>query len=327
LQFSHRRKRIKARAEGKKENKMIKQIITFLISLVISNGICNDSYLGTQGGTIYPQKSNSISMVKENVSIILSRTGGNVYCKFWLLNKGNDDTVIVGFPDKKINPAGYNESAQSFVTYVNGKQVSVRRDSLLEFYTGDTIKESWYYWKVHFPTNDTVFIENKYSGLWGGSYCEKKFEYIIGTGNKWAEPIGHGRIVFHHGNLLSTLFIGKSILKDTNDLKPTYYTDSTVYEFSNYTPKDHETVDLWFSSYWDNLKGQKCPGFYIRPDTLKFKREMVNELFARCGNVFTNKELQGYYLKQAWYKPIGKLTLEELPINIKTYIINLKAEE
>jgi len=297
------------------------------IMFMVATAVCNDSYLGTQGGIIYPQKSTSISMLKENVSITLSKAGGDVYCKFWLLNKGKNDTVIVGFPDKKINPAGYNETAQSFLSYVNGKNVSVNKDSLMEFYDEDTVKESWYYWKVFFPMGDTIVIENKYSGLWGGSYCEKQFEYIIGTGNKWAGPIGNGRIVFHHGNLLSSLFIEKSIWKDTNDLKPIYYTDSTVYEFSNYTPRENETIDVWFSSYWNNVNGMKCPGFYIRPDSLKNKREMVNELFARCGNVFTNKSLQEFYLKQAWYTPKRKLSLEDLPMDIKTYIINLKANE
>lgn len=293
-----------------------------------NNSRANDSYLGTDGGNIYPQKSTHIRMVREKITIDLMKEGGEVDCQFWFVNEGETDTVIVGFPDVEISPSSANEAAKNFQTWVNQKSVPVFRDSIQEVVdSSDTLKTSWYYWKAYFKKQDTTVIQNKYFGVWGGSYCEKRFNYIIGTGNKWLGPIGSGRIVFHHGNLLSSLFVGKGFWRDSLDLKPTYFEDSTVYEFHDYTPRNRENVDLWFSSYWKNLNDTSCPGFYIPTDSLKRKTEMVNELFARSGHVFASKKLNEKFQRKPWYKPIKPLKLTDLEKNMQHYIRNLKEKK
>jgi hypothetical protein len=254
-------------------------ILTLLFTTMI---YADDAYMGTNGGNIYPQKASHIEMAKESVTIDLEKGGGIVKCKFWFVNKGPSDTIYVGFPDVQIHIAGYTEPAKNFKTWVNGQSVEVKRDSILDTSDpSDTLKDSWYVWKAFFPKNDTTIIENQYFGLWGGSYCEKSFAYIIGTGNSWSGPIGKGRVVFNYVNLLSSIFIGKGIWKDKDDLIPKYYEDSAVYELANYTPKNGERLDVWFSSYWANMDSTSCPGFYIPIDSLRNKDEIVNELFAR----------------------------------------------
>jgi hypothetical protein len=288
--------------------------------------LANDSYLGTDAGNIYPQKSTNIQMLKEVVNINLEKEGGMVHCRFWFLNRGISDTIFVGFPDFYINPAQTSEPAKNFKAWVNGNPARVQRDSLNEIVdSDDTAKSSWYYWKAYFPKDDTTIIENQYYGVWGGSYCEKRFSYIIGTGNKWNGPILNGRVVFHHGSLLSSLFVANNFLLEPGDLRPKHYEDSTVYEFSNYRPKDNERLDLWISSYWKNGDSTNCPGYFIPTDRLKQKDEMINELYARQGHIFKSKTLQAKYSSKAWYKPDKTLSLSDLPKNIQYYIMNLKS--
>jgi hypothetical protein len=296
--------------------------ILFFQALIFAD----DAYMGTNGGNIFPQKATRIEMARESVSIDLEKGGGSVKCKFWFVNRGASDTVYVGFPDVQINVAGYTETAKDFKTWVNGRSVEVKRDSILDTSDPtDSSKNSWYVWKAFFPKDDTTVIENRYFGLWGGSYCEKSFAYIIGTGNSWNGPIGKGRVVFNYGNLLSSLFVGKGVWKDKDDLLPEYYEDSAVYEFSHYAPKDGERLDVWFSSYWGNVDSTSCPGFYIPIDSLGNKDEIVDELFARQGHIFKSKSIQKKYAAKRWYKPRRPLKLAELPQDIQNYIVRLKS--
>lgn len=298
-------------------------LLTLFIPFLI---FANDSYMGTDGGNIFPKKASDIRMLREAISIDLEKGGGLVNCKFWFVNNGASDSIYVGFPDVQINPASMSEPAKDFKAWVGGMQVEVKRDSLIEPIDSiDTLKNSWYFWKAFFPKGDTILIENQYFGLWGGSYCEKCFSYIIGTGNSWSGPIGEGSIVFHHGNLLSSLFIGNRNWSSPGDLVPNYFEDSTVYEFSNYTPKVGERLNIWFSSYWGNMDSTSCPGFYIPIDSLFHKDEIINELFARHGHVFKSKALRNRYSSKKWYRPKKGMKLTDLPPAVQSYIVNLKS--
>ena len=151
---------------------------------------------------------------------------------------------------------------------------------------------------------DTIFIENEYDGKWSGTLCERAFVYSIGTGSSWAGPIMDGRIVFDHSNLATSNFVIKKII--WGKLKPEYFSDSTVYTFSNYLPSSKEDVDVWFHSYWDfkdEPKYFRCPGFYGQVESSEQARMMRNEIFARHGYVFKDKYLSEFFGQQKWYKP------------------------
>jgi hypothetical protein len=323
----------------------------FLAILIFTLNIyANDGYMSSHGGNIFPdyESVKDIRMTKERIHISLQRDSVDVYCRFWFICNVDHESgrlVRVGFPNFTSYPAGDSPPLKNFKTKVNGKEVPVISVKSVTTFTDvatgklvdaeETI-ESWFVWDVEFKQNDTTFIENWYTGKWGGGYAQKSFEYIIGTGQTWDGEIGDGRITFDHSNLASSAFVagwGDSAALYPIQIVP--YQDSTVYSFRNYRPPKHFTLFLGIVSFWDDpfggMEPQSFDSIYQGPLGLKYflmekkkaganLRLMRNEIYARHGYVFKDKKLTEYFTRFSWYRPKGNFDFKMLNKYEKTTV-------
>jgi hypothetical protein len=314
-------------------------------AIIILVGTCSlsaadDSYLGSAGGNLFQERSTSIQMLRERVYITLGKDTSHVACRFWFLNHSRETkSVVVGFPDFWSNPAGGSAPLRNFTCKVDGVEERDFGHTLQRTIfpphnpasenggvVGDTVEwdRNWFTWTVDFKPSDTTVIDNEYDGVWGGTVCERAFEYVLGTGNTWKGPILDGRITFDHSRLASTHFV----LRERNGAKltPSYFEDSTVYTFKGYIPQDDEAVNIWFHSYWDydgRPQGVDCPGFYGNVTSAEQARLMRNEIYARHGYVFKDLALAKRFQRASWYRADPTFRPEALPRMEAMYVANL----
>lgn len=222
---------------------------------------------------------------------------------------------------------------RNFKVIINGKSEEITRVKQISTgYNHETFTDTeyWFTWKMHFPSKETVFVENYYTGSYsysaGGLYF---VSYIIGTGSTWQGSIKDGRVVFNHSNLATNYFINDTFPGYTN-IKPAYYQDSVVYAFTKYRPKESEVLIVEFYPYWANSNIYEFKEYLEKNNyTKKELRLMRNEIFARRGYVFNDKSLNKYFTSKKWYKPNNNFKasmLNEYEQNMINYLSQLEKE-
>jgi hypothetical protein len=310
--------------------------------------LADDGYVSSKGGNVFPDfgSPKSIKMLRESVHIDLLRDSCNAYCKFWFLrykavNNRPEQYITVGFPNYVESPSEMPPPLRNFKCKVNGKEaeVSVARQVTRwkDLKTGkdEDVEHvrSWFVWGVDLAPFDTVVIENWYTGEWGGSFATKDFQYILGTGATWDGPILDGRIVFDYSGLASDLFVVRKkepdISTDSHELQPKCYEDSLVYTFTNLRPSEDQSVYISVVSFWDDPyknieKTTTFSSVYVdtvyglfstlRKQTMEPSkyRTMRNEIFARHGYVFSDRQLADYFAAKSWYRPNRSFSQSQL---------------
>lgn len=286
-----------------------------IVGLIPVASLADDTFMGSVGGNVFPAKSNSIQMVKEEVYIKLYKDSCKVSCKFWFHNFGENEYVKVGFPDNLETPAYVTTPIRDFTTKTNGIHIKVRKAEQIvkQYEDGSKIKKSWYTWNMNFPGKAITIIENSYVGSWGGTYYSRFFTYEIGTGRTWFNSIGEGRVIFDHSQLASSYFVIKS-RKLSPNITATQHGDSLIYTFQNYTPTENEMLRIEILCYWDFIVPPKI--FKIRLKQLQITKEtarlMRNEIFARYGYRFNDPKLKEYFESKHWYIPNPEFSFDDL---------------
>jgi hypothetical protein len=334
----------------------MKSLYLLGISLLMATGIfADDAILGSEGGNVFLSKSEDIQMVKEVVRINMEKDKCRVHCKFWFYNQAKSDiNAFVGFPNYYISPAISPLPITEFTCHVNGKPVQVdekREIDTLSVASGADSSEAindWFSWPTTFPAGDTTIIENDYVGKWGLSPHDlRTFDYLLGTGRSWNGPIIDGTIIVDHSQIASSNFVFASST-DTNAISITVWNDSSVFRFRNLMPKSDERIVVEVICFWDNADANGFGAPILNADGIWYKdryretifelmkekgldpQNMINEIYARRGYIFSNAKLQDYFSHTSWYKPNKNFSpqdfsmYEELTINYLKEYENLK---
>lgn len=303
------------------KNKISKTLFLIIPLLLLGSSVvfANDTYLGSVGGNTFNEdaidnkfvnyvQSNNIQMVKERIHIDVYQDSFTAFCKFWFYNKGEKQYVFFGFPNISNSEFISTGRLNNFKTAINNKNISVDTATQVTKYgeDGQIVEESvsWYRWAYEMPVNDTLIIENTYSGEVGFSSIGAVVTYIIGTGSTWDGPIKDGIIVFDFNKTLSSNFIFKDTGTLYTKIKPIVYDDSIVFQFKNYKPGKNEYLKVDYLNYWNHFQ-PFAPSLIFKDnkshgDAIKLMR---NEIFARHGYVFKDANLNKYFSSKIWYKP------------------------
>ena len=271
-------------------------------------------------------------MVKEKIFIKAHRESCEVFCNFWFYNYGKSNFLTVGFPDYVENIAVESKPIRNFTAYVNGNQQEIMTaKQIITEKHGENSYKYWYVWYTNFPSRDTVYIENTYSGDWGGSICTRFFHYDIGTGRTWYKDIGAGEIIIDYSDVASDNFLIKDRYSNlTDEITIIEREDSLVFTFNDLIPQQYQVISIEFLSYWNF----RIPDYeFIKKEYQKLiadkktARLMRNEIFARHGYLFTDPELKAYFGKKKWYKPNQKFTFDDLNTSEKQAVTIIKEIE
>ncbi|GEM_PF-4733352 len=306
--------------------------IISLLSLFTIAAKANDTYLGSVGGSTFDEQkaaypfsswhnSNDIRMLKERVVIDIRRDSFCTHCTFWFCNHGKTQYVHFGFPNYVSEFEEGTGKLRNFSTCIKGEQIQT--DTVVQKTHSYDAAESvnWFSWHYQVPANDTLIIENSYTGDLGLSPTSAIVRYIIGTGSTWEGTIADGTVIFNITNVASSNFIIKGQYGQT-EIKPDIYQDSIVFRFHDYKPKWGESVGIEIAPFW---LGYGMPSLQSM-DPMKI-RLMRNEIYARHGYVFNDKSLNVYFHKQSWYKPDANFKESMLNKHEKSFINTLLSIE
>jgi hypothetical protein len=304
-------------------------ISLFVVFLLAQSSCADDAFLGTVGGNVFLSKSKNIQMVREDVRVEALRDSCLVHCRFEFFNEGKTQKCTVGFPDFVFSLGGVSEPLRGFQCQIEGRSVDVTRRQEAHVEGTDTIYANyWYAWEMTFASKEKVIVENDYVAFWGGSNSDTKdFAYVLGTGGSWRDPIGYGRIVIEHSEVASGNFVGDP-WNDTLHITMSRFEDSTVFEFAEFRPEERAQVGFSLLSYWDDPARKFISydedhyfttylyglDFFFdgRPRESNELREMISEIFARCGYVFRDSTMAAEFNGKSWYKPDSTFTLDKL---------------
>ena len=303
----------------------MKQLLFALLLFPILS-YSNDSSLGSRGGNVFPVfQRYDIRMEREVIRIKMKRDSCYVSCKFWFKNESKANCLLlIGFPDYLQDPGEITKPLKRFTCKIAGKETKVDHLKSVTTLDSDTTTrwyDSWYCWDTQFKPSETVLIENTYTGEWsrsvGGTFF---FDYLIGTARTWKGSIGSGKVVFDFSDLASKLFLDNNCSADTvfpKGMHRKIYNDSIVYSYNDYFPEWGESLRVGLWSFWQPPFETTDPDNYpFKHIALKRSNEdlgmMRNEIYARHGYVFRNKELQNYFEKQSWYRRDDEFTIDKL---------------
>lgn len=184
--------------------------LSFLIALPATS-FSDDTIVADYGKTVSPIKTNEITMLEEEVIITIDDLKekratfplrkAHVKCRFIFQNTSNAPIeAVVGFPGNIQNGVGtYSLPIVDFVTLVEGKshKVEVKKEIIKE-YKGEGIQEfrNWYTWKMTFPANSKVKVDNSYNHYLSAPSGYEPFylSYELSTGANWRDKIGAATI-------------------------------------------------------------------------------------------------------------------------------------
>jgi YARHG domain len=315
----------------------------FIIIALVLRILADDTYLGSEGGNVFPASTSNIKMIKEDIDIQCLSDSCIVLCKFWFCSE-TSESFIMGFPDYFDNPARTSDSLRNFNVKIDKMESNYRISTQNKIYTDkDTTvyeKIKWFNWPTTINKGETLFVENYYTGSYGaGADGFYNFVYILGTGNKWRDNIEKGRIVFHFGNLISPLFLDTTeLLYKKGKIKLNIDLYNLEYTFNSYKPGDNDKVDIRFMPFWKCIYGSFSGKEVLVPFNLKYYfdknkrsksdyRLIRNEVYARHGYIFKDKDLGDYFSKMKWYKPDLKFKIENLNYYEKAFVKSVKFYE
>ncbi|HZD60804.1 MAG TPA: hypothetical protein VE439_10185, partial [Anaerolineae bacterium] len=173
-----------------------------LIAAVPSPAFADDGYAGGVGQAPVPRNSKDIVMESEVVNIVLHEGFAEVECAYKFRNDGNDQTVIMGFPDPT-DPAK-DLGISIFRVLVDNIEVPVKETTIAlkpdqpGFEQYGPISR-WYLHDISFKKDETKVVVNRYVAPHGVSASPetasfRHFSYILRTGATWKGVIGRAVI-------------------------------------------------------------------------------------------------------------------------------------
>ena len=155
-----------------------------------------------QGETVQPVNVTNVQMVNETVQIDLCIENATVKCNFTMMNPGENETLLVGFP-VGLGWEGHGEEPytyplEDFKAYVNSQPVETE----MMYVNGGS---QWMVWNMSF---DEMEIKDVGVSYWVplssyGNYGREKdywFTYVLKTGAAWSGVIEEANITIDlHG--------------------------------------------------------------------------------------------------------------------------------
>jgi len=149
----------------------------------------------SQGETMQPVNITNVEMVNETVHIDMCIENATVKCNFTLMNPGENESLLVGFPvglgwDWHGEPP-YTYPLEDFKAYVNSQPVETREM--------DVNGSQWMVWNMSF---DEMEIKDVDVGYWVplsyygnyGRMARHWFTYVLKTGAAWGGVIEEANI-------------------------------------------------------------------------------------------------------------------------------------
>ncbi len=315
---------------------MLLRTLCPLVFLLFTIVIADDCGIGTEGGNVFIEYVNDIEMSKEHVTITMLKDSAIVKCKFWFYNKGTQKSRSVGFPNSWADPPQASTPLKNFRTWINGVETKVhmKYERVIEVEDDDTMPvtdKDWFVWTTEFKPNDTTVIENQYTANY--SRCngtrEASIYYVLGTGRTWEGCIGKGTAVFDFKKMISTDWVEAPKAPDSS-IQMKMNENTIEFTFANYEPGESDAFTVNFYSPWDTACcGQfdkKFSEFASKKPNSKL-RIMRNEIFARHGYAFSDKDLESNFSKKPWYKKDPAFNMKAISQSELKTINELKAIE
>ncbi len=179
-----------------------------VIALVISVIFVTNSVVGdiappdSRGETMQPVNVTGVMMVNETVQIDMDTENASVRCNFTLMNPGESETLLVGFPlglgddwtAEGPRDEQYVYPLEDFKAYVNSIQVATREM--------DVNGSKWMVWNMSFDEMEITDVRVSY---WVplssyGNYGRMEahwFTYVLETGAAWGGVIDEANITIN----------------------------------------------------------------------------------------------------------------------------------
>jgi hypothetical protein len=143
------------------------------------------------------QEHPQIAMTSEFVHAWIAGDSARVECIFFLSNRGESTTALIGFPNMgdRFNGKKTGVPFRSFASFVDGQPVWTH---VVEDATPDSDGfRAWYLKTVSFGARQTRCVRDVYvGGLSSDGDDNLCFSYVLMTGSSWAGTIGVADIVF-----------------------------------------------------------------------------------------------------------------------------------
>ncbi len=187
----------------------MKFLFIFTMLLFSINAIADSApVVPIQGSTVKPINNNEIQMKNEVVDIYLYRKFYKVKVKYLFVNRGEKQSIIMGFPN--IDNWIQGEGIKDYTVLENGKKVKTKRKETLAEEELEKIKSNGFGEVKYFETSKHFFekgekkvIINRYRQNYMYDYNEtyRKAIYILKTGAFWKNKIENIKVNIHFMDL------------------------------------------------------------------------------------------------------------------------------
>jgi hypothetical protein len=185
-----------------------------LVVFLSTNATCDIAPPYSLGHTMQPVNATNVQMVNETVLIDLCTETATVKCNFTLMNRGENESLLVGFPigvwwdaatvvrhpsTGRWGDYSYTYPLNDFRAYVNSQEVETE--------TINVSGSHWHVWNMSFEEMETKNVEVDYwvhLSVYGGMPYHKMtrywFTYLLETGAAWSGVIDEADITMNlHG--------------------------------------------------------------------------------------------------------------------------------
>jgi len=310
--------------------------LALLLPGSLREAAANDTTIGFTGGSPYPLKNSSISLLQEELSLTLDNNESVVEVTYRLKNEGERCDLAIGFPyytKKDLTYPDMGDSAlgvSDFRCTVDGTPVEVK-DSRGPDVLGmkdrfSTI--SWKTWHVSFDRGQTRTIYHRYCGSMGSSTGNATvanrgvafFEYILTTARNWKGPIGLFRLTvsvrepLRMSDIYGINYPGFEKVKNSLVLeKKNFVPDRELFisVYGEYERRSMKGPENWLNRSFSygtrrvespHSSQERLTDSDLDPHTARELTIMRNEIYARHGRVFQDRELKSHFEAQDWYK-------------------------
>lgn len=179
-------------------------VIALMISVIfVTTAVVGDiAPPDSRGETMQPVNVTGVTMVNETVQIDMDTENASVRCDFTLMNPGENETLLVGFPlglgddwtAAGLHDEQYAYPLEDFKAYVNSRQVATREM--------DVNGSKWMVWNMSFDEMEIADVRVSY---WVplssyGNYGRMRshwFTYVLETGAAWGGVIDEANITIN----------------------------------------------------------------------------------------------------------------------------------
>lgn len=311
----------------------VKFIIALCLSFsFVSSALGDDALLKVYGGVLHLSdgESTTIQMEAETVKIYLHKDTYTVDATFEFFNHGKTETVKVGFPKKGHGYAPQFRGPINFILFeswvndektpvkeqigevwlnhqkLNKTQIKAMRNGKL---SGWLEENRWLVKQVTFEGNAKTVTRVKYEAPYDSNLGEGI--YIYGTGRSWVDNITKARFIINASPdvAFSGAVFSENDLPKTRRQYPWKRISEFEYEFilDNIKPKENEMLSFYYypREEWHVADFIEVPVERKHIESLTFwqLRVLRNWIYAKHGKIFTDPELNKYFIRQDWYKP------------------------